>query len=67
MHSTCAASARSGNSEAFAYDENLSPLGPDVTDFDHAGWFAGDQLLHADYNLVNVLISGSQALLIDWA
>ncbi len=40
---------------------------PYVTEPEHAAWFAGSALLHTDYNPLNVLISGSQALLIDWA
>ncbi|MER5645983.1 hypothetical protein [Streptosporangium sp. NPDC002524] len=30
-------------------------------------WFKGDRLLHTDYNPVNVLMTGSEALLVDWA
>lgn len=30
-------------------------------------WLKGDQLLHTDYNPLNVLMSDGQALLIDWA
>ncbi|GAA3145068.1 hypothetical protein GCM10010466_40210 [Planomonospora alba] len=38
-----------------------------VTDPADLDWFAGDRLLHTDYNPVNVLMSGGRALLIDWA
>src|SRR5690606_9397354 len=40
---------------------------PYVDQPEHLVWFDGDNLLHTDYNPLNVIISGSRAVLIDWA
>ncbi|MBO2455377.1 hypothetical protein J4573_50450 [Actinomadura barringtoniae] len=40
---------------------------PYVSNLAHLAHFAGDRLLHTDYNPVNILIADGRALLIDWA